>query len=493
MLKDNLKQAASAFKRPKNLLRMSTPNPKRPKILSPLRGSAILGQDSECQPKVFVKTFGCQMNARDSEFVMGILLDKGFRKANSFEDADVIIFNSCSVRKHAEDRLFSNIGGLAKLKKIKPDLVIGLMGCTAQSYKDSALERAPLLDFVCGTGNESYLPGLINNILKDRCRIVAADKVNDKKAELSPAYREGRFKTFVSIGEGCNNFCSYCIVPYVRGHERSRDAKDIIGEVKDLARRGFKEITLLGQNVNSYGHNFINLLESLNKIKGIERVRFMTSHPKDASLELFKAIRDLGKICEHLHLPLQSGSDRILKMMNRGYTQKKYRKLIEGYRKILPRGAITTDIIAGFPSETDKDFKDTLKIVKDAGFDSAFTFKYSPRPPARSCRLKDNVTESVKEKRLKTIIDLQCKISEERNSLLTGHTVEILVDGRGNRDPRKFTPLEISDKQKFLTGLSGRTRTNKVAVFDGDARLIGKLVNVKIESVAPYVLKGRLV
>jgi len=307
--------------------------------------------------------------------------------------------------------------------------------------------------------------------------VIAADKVNDKRAELSPAYREGTFKTFVSIGEGCNNFCSYCIVPYVRGRERSREAKDIIREVKGLAGRGFKEITLLGQNVNSYGYNFIRLLEELNKIGGIERVRFMTSHPKDASLDLFKAMRDLEKVCEHLHLPLQSGSDRILKLMNRKYTQKKYRELIEGYKNILPDGALTTDIIAGFPSETDKDFKDTLKVMKDAGFDSAFTFQYSPRPPARSCRLKDDVSAEIKTKRLKAVMDLQCKISEKNNTALLGKSVEILVDGRNYKDPHKLT---------------GRTRTNKVAVFNGNENLIGRLVNIKVESVAPYVLKGGL-
>ncbi len=457
------------------------------------------------------------MNARDSEFVMGLLLDSGFRKADSFENAGVIIFNSCSVRKHAEDKLFSNIGDLAGLKKKNADLVIGLMGCTAQSRKSEAFETAPLLDFICGPGNESDLPQIIGDILKDRCRIVAADKINQKRPELFFPHRENAFKTFVSIGEGCDNFCSYCIVPYVRGRERSRDAKDITREVKDLAARGFKEITLLGQNVNSYkgkegkiggeiggekgagfgAHgpenlgraglnlpyhygvpsNFIRLLERLNKINGIERIRFMTSHPKDASCDLFKAMRDLEKVCEHLHLPLQSGSDRILKLMNRKYTQEKYRKLIADYKKILPEGALTTDIIIGFPFETEGDFRRTVKIVEEIAPDSAFTFKYSPRQPAKSCKLKDNVSDAIKERRLKTIIDLQCKIAGKRNAVLIDKTVEILVDGRGNKDPRK---------------LSGRTRTNKATVFAGDARLIGKLVDVKIESVSPYALKGRL-
>jgi tRNA-2-methylthio-N6-dimethylallyladenosine synthase len=432
----------------------------------------------EEKKKVFLKTFGCQMNARDSEFVMGILLERGFREARSFDDADVIIFNSCSVRQHAEDRLFSNIGDLWKLKKKKPGIVIGLMGCTAQSYKSEALNRAPLVDFVCGPGNESDLPDIVSGIIKDRCRVIAADKVNEKRSELFPAHREGEFKTFVSIGEGCNNFCSYCIVPYVRGRERSRDAKDIIREVKDLAARGFKEITLLGQNVNSYGYDFVRLLESLNKIDGIERIRFMTSHPKDASVELFKAMRDLDKVCEHLHLPLQSGSDKILKLMNRKYTSGKYKKLIADYKKILPEGTITTDIIVGFPSETDKDFAQSIKIMKEITPDSAYIFKYSPRPPAKSCKLKDSVSEGLKDKRLKTISDLQCKISQGQNKPMTGKIVEVLVDGHGSKEAHKLT---------------GRTRTNKVVVFEGEPRLVGKIVNVKIESVTPYTLKGRIV
>jgi len=429
------------------------------------------------------------MNARDSEFVMGMLLDKGFRKAESLDTADVVIFNSCSVRKRAEERLFSNIGDLAGLKRSRPGLIIGLMGCTAQNYKDAALERSPLLDFVCGPGNEPDLPRIVGDILKDRCRMVAADKVNEKRPEPPPGYREGTFKTYVSIGEGCNNFCSYCIVPYVRGRERSRDAKAIIREVEDLARRGFKEVTLLGQNVNSYklstnhyslsakASDFVRLLERLNSIPGIERIRFMTSHPKDASVELFKAMRDLDKVCEHLHLPLQSGSDRILKRMNRGYTQKRYMKLAEDYKRIVPGGSLTTDIIVGFPSENGRDFSETVKVMKRVAFDSAFTFKYSPRPPAKACKLKDDVKSAVKEKRLKTIIELQCKISGARNAGLAGDTVEVLVDGHSSKDPRKLT---------------GRTRTNKTTVFDGPPGLAGELVSVRVESGTPYALKGKM-
>ncbi|MDD5174739.1 MAG: tRNA (N6-isopentenyl adenosine(37)-C2)-methylthiotransferase MiaB, partial [Candidatus Omnitrophica bacterium] len=349
---------------------------------------------------VYVKTFGCQMNIRDSEFVLGLMLADGYKQASSMEEADVILFNSCSVRQHAEDRLFSNISDLKKLKKRKPGIVIGLMGCTAQEHKESILRKVPLVDLVCGPGNEADLPRLIKDVVKNRCPIIAADKVNELRPEKFPEYREAGFKAFVSIGEGCNNFCSYCIVPYVRGRERSRDAKDIIKEVKDLAARGFKEITLLGQNVNSYkGIGFVKLLEKVNAVKDIERIRFMTSHPKDASTELFEAMRDLEKVCEHLHLPLQSGSDRILKLMNRGYDRTRYLKLARAYRKIVIGGSITTDVIVGFPSERESDFKDTVKMMEEIRFESAFMFKYSPRPPAKSARLKDDVPADVKQRR----------------------------------------------------------------------------------------------
>ena len=422
------------------------------------------------------------MNLRDSEFVTGLLLENGFKKADSIDRADVILFNSCSVRKHAEDRLFSNIAALEKLKSKRPDVIIGLIGCTAQNYKDKAIEKAPLIDLVCGPGNEGDLPHLIKDIAKNRCPIIATNKIDEKRPEAFPKYRDGGFKAYVSISEGCNNFCSYCIVPYVRGRERSRDAKNIIREVKDLAARGFKEVTLLGQNVNSYcsesGKDFIRLLEDINKIKGIERIRFMTSHPKDASPELFKAMRSLDKVCEHLHLPLQSGSDRVLKLMNRKYTRKKYLKLITDYKKLVPLGSLTTDIIVGFPSESERDFQDTIKAMKEIGFDGSFLFKYSARPPAKSAKLKDSIPKDVKEKRLKALLELQAGISQRRNDSAKGKVFEVLVDGASKKDTSMLT---------------GRTRTNKIVVFNGGSELVGRFVKVKIDIATPYALKGRVV
>lgn len=427
------------------------------------------------------------MNIRDSEHVMGLMLDAGFKQAVSLDDADVILFNSCSVRKHAEERLISNISDLKLLKKKKPSLVIGLIGCTAQNYKDAMLDRLPILDIVCGPGNESDLPELVRDVLENRCSTVAVDRIDEKRQELFPKYRENKFKAFVSIGEGCDNYCSYCIVPYVRGKERSRDAKDIVKEVKGLAERGFKEVTLLGQNVNSYQVassqgpvarvGFINLLEKINNIRGIERIRFMTSHPKDAHVGLFEAMRDLDKVCEHLHLPFQSGSNKMLKLMNRGYTREKYLKLAEEYKKIIPEGSITTDVIVGFPMETDKDFKDTVNLMKEVAFDGAFTFKYSPRPPAKACELKDSVSADVKQERLEVLMVLQREISRKRNEVLCGKIMEILVDGPSERQPEL---------------LSGRTRTNKNTIFEGPKKLVGKLVQVKIETVKPHTLIGRI-
>jgi len=363
------------------------------------------------------------MNVRDSEFVTGILLKSGFKKVDSEKKADVIIFNSCSVRKHAEDRLFSNISELKHLKNRKPGLIIGLMGCTAQAYKEKAAGKAPILDFVCGPGNEHEIPAIIKKVMTSHRMVIATDKVDKPRPELFPKFRtEGTFAS-VSISEGCNNFCSYCIVPYVRGRERSRAVKDIIKEVEDLATRGFKEIMLLGQNVNSYGRStihdsrstkFVSLLESINSIDGIERIRFMTSHPKDASIELFEAMRDLKKIDKRLHLPVQSGSNRILKLMNRGYTKERYQKLIKMYRSLVPQGEVTTDIIVGFPGETEKDFKDTVSLIKSTRFDGAYIFKYSPRPPAKSCKLKDSIPPEEKQRRLIVILDMQKAMSRNR-------------------------------------------------------------------------------
>ena len=431
------------------------------------------------------------MNFRDSEFVKGLLFEHGFSETRALGRADVILFNTCSVRKHAEDRAFSNLWDARPLKDKKPHIVIGVIGCMAQAKKEALLEKAPFVDFVCGPDDEQDIPRIIRDILREKIGgVIAVRKVGQPWREVLPRHRDDRIKAFVSISRGCNNFCSYCIVPFVRGRERSRDSEAILKEVRDLARRGFKEVTLLGQNVNSYkghsltgrkGNDFIRLLEDINKIKGIERIRFMTSHPKDASPDLFKAMRDLEHVCEHLHLPVQSGSDRILALMNRGYRARSYLRLAEEYWRIVPDGSITTDIIVGFPTETDTDFRRTKDLMRSIGFDSAFIFKYSPRPPARAVSLPDDVPAEAKKSRNVQLLDMQMKTSEKKNRALIGTRQEILVEGS-------------SQDREAASGaaLTGRTRQNKIVIYKARPGDRGKLVTVTIKNSTCHTLFGSL-
>ncbi len=354
------------------------------------------------------------MNTRDSELVAGLFLEKGYKLVDSFEEADIILFNTCSVRENAENRVWGNLGMLRKIKRKNPDLIIGVIGCMAQKFKRELFHRSDLVDIVCGPSDEENLPGLVAECLKNKNKVLSVDNINKPRKEIFPEYRLNRISAYVSISHGCNNFCSYCIVPYVRGREVSRKPEDIMHEIKILAKKGIKEVILLGQNVNSYKPDFIHLLEKINAIDGIERIRFMTSHPKDANEKLFKAMRGLSKVCEHLHLPIQSGSDKILKLMNRGYTVKQYLNLVKKLRKIAPECRLTTDIIVGFPGETDADFKKTCNIMKKVQFDAAYLFKYSSRLPTAASKMKDNVTQEEKEKRHLELLKLQREISKKR-------------------------------------------------------------------------------
>ena len=375
------------------------------------------------------------MNERDSEFVAGLFLDKGYKLVDCHEDADIVLFNTCSIRAHAEQRAVSNMGALLSKAKGKSKKIFGLIGCMAQAQGKDLLKRLPGLNIVCGTGEIARLPELVESAGKKS--ILALDNIDSPLPELNPSYRKDRKHAYVSIMNGCDNFCSYCVVPYVRGSERSRKAEDIINEIKDLATRGITEITLLGQNVNSYmglfrlaygesrndklnnsgtprndklsteKYNFVQLLEAINEIDGIKKIVFMTSHPKDASEELFQAMAKLDKVFKHLHLPLQSGSDRILILMNRGYTSKNYLELVEKARKIIPGLRLTTDVIVGFPTETEVDFENTFDLIKKIEFDLAYVFKYSARPGTEAAKLKDDVAEDVKKTRHKKLLDLQ--------------------------------------------------------------------------------------
>ena len=433
--------------------------------------------------KVYIRTFGCQMNERDSELIAGMLIEKGYEMTDDPDKADIVLFNTCSVRQHAEDRVIGQLAKLASRKKKDPDLRIGVLGCMAQRHGEMLFKEYPQVDMVVGPSNIYDIPDLVGKISGPE-KILAVDRKKRPAKKDKKGYRSGIFSAHVNIMFGCNNFCSYCIVPYVRGKEISRPKKDIVDEVKALAGQGFKEVTLLGQNVNSYGRGlsskttFPDLLEAVNGLKGIERIRFTTSHPKDAGKDLFRAMKELDKVCEHLHLPLQSGSNKILDLMNRKYTYEDYARKIALLRRMIPDAGLSADILVGFPSEKESDHKATMKAMEEIGFNSAFIFKYSPRPPALSSYLIDDVDEDTKKKRNNELLEIQKKISHDKNKAMTGSVQEVLVEG----------PSRMSEKE-FM----GRTRNNTPCVFPGDENSVGKLVRVEIKGASPYTLKGEVV
>lgn len=440
-----------------------------------------LVKEAACQPKVFVKTFGCQMNVKDSETILGMLRGNGYALADSPEKSDVILFNTCSVRAHAEERAINNVAALRALKEQTPKIIIGIVGCMAKAKGKELFKKLPHLDFISGPANIYDIPDIIGKIVKNRngspLRLAA---INNKRRDVRHDMRGAMYAVqkspcaLLNITEGCDNYCSYCVVPYARGHEVSRPIRDILKEAKCLIASGVKDITLLGQNVNSYKPSFAKLLEAIDKIAGDCRIRFMTNHPKDASEELFRAMRDLKSVCEHIHLPVQSGSDKILKRMNRRYTRAHYLKLVESLRRYVPDCAVTTDIIVGFPGETDSDFKKTQDIMRKADFDSSFIFKYSPRPLTKASRLKDDVPKKVKEERNQALLELQRQLSLKKNEALIGKTIEVLSEGEAKKG----------------AGLFGSTRANKSVIFSGKKNMIGKFVNVKIKRATPSTLIG---
>jgi len=426
------------------------------------------------------------MNEHDSERMAGLLIADGFTWTESAEKADLVIINSCTIRSKAEEKAFSQAGRLKGMKKRNPNLRIGFCGCVAQRDREHIIERAPHIDLVFGTLNIPSITVLVRRLFEEERRIceVADEPVNTDPFNPCPALRANRVKAWVTIMEGCNNFCSYCVVPYVRGRERSRSPDDIEGEVVSLVQAGYKEVTLLGQNVNSYGmglerpSSFPELLCRLNEIPGLERIRFTTSHPKDLSTDLIRAMKTCEKVCEHIHLPLQTGSDAVLKRMGRGYTVDEYYAKIEALRETLPQIAITGDMICGFPGETDRDFDQTLEIVERIRFDGLFSFKYSSRPQTTASRLPDHLPEEIKLSRLKRLQMLQNRICGEINAMMVGSHVPILVEGPSKKDPAKLT---------------GRTRTNKVVNAPGTTALIGRTVTVRITRAKPFDLEGEYV
>jgi len=438
--------------------------------------------DQKTQPrKVFLQTFGCQMNVRDSEAAKGLLLERGYDFTDQMEDAEIILLNTCSVRQHAEDRIFGRAGILAKMKKANPDTLIGILGCMAQEHGHRFFRRIPALDLVCGPGNLAELPDLMERIFHDGKKITAIDRINDSEYTMDGIkYRSHNVKANVNIMSGCDHKCTYCIVPFTRGVERSRCSDDIIREIQELADRGFKDVLLLGQNVNCYGKklneniDFVDLLEKIDSKTQIPRIRFTTSHPKDAHVKLFECMRDLPSVCEHLHLPVQSGSSRILRRMKREHTREWYLERIQEFKSIVPKGSLTTDIIVGFPGETVEDFEMTKSLMAEVQFDSAFMFKYSPRPGTPAMKLEDDVSEKEKKRRLQDIIELQRSITFYRNTKLIGSEQEVLIEER----------FLNSDK------LVGKTRNFKKVYLRGGDEIVGKIVMVRIKEALQETLIG---
>ena len=426
--------------------------------------------------KVYIETYGCQMNEYDSRVMTSILANDGHGMTQDPGTADVVMVNTCSVRERAEARVLGRLRHLRGL--MKKEAVLGIAGCVAQRLGDRLLREVPGLSFVVGTEQYWKLPDIIESASAGRV-VVAVDTGTGESYDDRPGPDEASLCEFVSVMRGCNNHCSYCIVPYVRGRERSRPTSSIVDEVAKLVALGAREVTLIGQNVNSFsdeGRGFADLLDAVAGVAGLQRIRFATSHPKDLSSEVIEAVGSTDKICEHIHLPVQSGSTEVLGAMNRSYTREQYVALAQRIREGIPGVALTTDIIVGFPGETDAQFHETVSLMNEMRFDSAFMFRYSVREGTRAAALVDDVPEEVKIARLQTIIGLQKRVTSEVNTALIGSSAEVLVEG----------PSQKNEELLF-----GRSRTGKVVVFPGDAGLAGRVVSVEIASASAWTLHGR--
>lgn len=430
-----------------------------------------------------VNTFGCQMNARDSEKLVGILETIGYTEAED-EHADFVIYNTCTVRENANNKVYGRLGYLSNYKKKNPDMVIALCGCMMQepTVVEKIRKSYRFVNLVFGTHNIYKFAELVCRCLESDSQIIDVWKDTDKIVEDLPVKRKFSFKSGVNIMFGCNNFCSYCIVPYVRGRERSREPKDIIREIEGLVKDGVCEVMLLGQNVNSYGKNlenpvtFAQLLREVDKIEGLKRIRFMTSHPKDLSDELIEAMKDCEKVCGHLHLPLQSGSSRILKKMNRHYDKEQYLTLVDKIRKAIPDIALTTDIIVGFPGETEEDFEETMDVVKRVQYDSAFTFIYSKRTGTPAAAMDDQIPEEVIKDRFDRLLKEVQDISSRKSRLLEGKTVPVLAE-------------EVNEHDSSM--ITGRLENNSVVHFPGTEDMIGNIYQVTLEECKGFYYLGK--
>ena len=430
-------------------------------------------------------TFGCQMNLNDSERLAGQLRTIDYTATENMEQADLILINTCCVRESAEKKIHGRIGELKRLKQVNPNLIIGVVGCMAQKDKDKILKKFPHVSLVMGTHNIHQLVDVIHKLEEQAEPVLAVWDQAERLAPDVPTVRKGQIAAWVPIMYGCNNFCTYCIVPYVRGRERSRPLESIIAEIRQLGDEGFKEITLLGQNVNSYGKDseaavdFADLLRAADQVDSIARIRYMTSHPRDMNDKIISIIKNSKKICEHFHLPVQAGSDAILARMNRGYSTEYYRQLVAKIRQAVPAASLTTDLIVGFPGETDEQFQETLDFITGIRYDAAYTFLYSQRSGTPAAKYADQVPLATKKMRLNQLMAVQNEISLAINKQLVGTLAEVLVEG----------PSKNDDKV-----LMGRTRTKKIVLWEKTGQeSAGDLVNIHIDTAQTWVLKGRLI
>ena len=428
-----------------------------------------------------IVTYGCQMNAHDSETIAGMLEQMGMTEAAAREDADFVLYNTCCVRENAERRALGNVGWLKELKKVKPELIVGVCGCMVQQdgMAQKLIKRYPFVDIAFGTHNLPELPGMFKKLLDSRERVVSVLDTDGMIAEGLPVKRGGGLMAYVTIMYGCDNFCSYCIVPYVRGRERSRLPEDILREVEQLKTEGVKEIMLLGQNVNSYAGGGIDFAELLRRVDdiGIERVRFMTSHPKDLSDRLIDVMANSKHICHQLHLPVQHGSNRVLSAMNRCYTREHYLGVVKRLRDAMPDIGLTTDLIVGFPGETEEDFNQTIDLVRQVRYDSAYTFIYSPRQGTVAAEMPNQVDEETAKRRIHELIAVQEQITAETYAAQVGHVENVLCEGVSARSERQIT---------------GRTQRGITVNFDGSADMVGSVVPVMITGAGHNTLKGKI-
>lgn len=450
----------------------------------------VLNNQKEMQTgrkkRYYLETFGCQMNEHDSEKLAGMLAEMGYSESDKIDESDLVIYNTCCVRENAELKVYGHLGRLKPNKEKNPDLIIAVCGCMMQQPEvvEHIKKVYRHVDLIFGTHNLYKFPELLFSTISSNKTVVEIMDSIGLIAEDMPIERKDEVKAWVTVMYGCNNFCSYCIVPYVRGRERSRSIDNIVNEVRMLGRHGVKEITLLGQNVNSYGKDigndvtFAKLLAELNEIEGIERIRFMTSHPKDLSDELIFAMRDLNKVCNHLHLPVQSGSSRILKEMNRKYTKEDFINLVDKVKKNIPGICLTSDVIVGFPGETEEDFQETLDVLEKCRFDQIYSFLYSKRTGTPAAKSIDQIPEEVKKERFQRMLEIQNRISKEINEEFLHRELEVLVEGESKTNDKIYT---------------GRTRENKIVNFEGNSQMVGKLVKVRIDTIKTWSLEGTVI